>query len=286
MSEANALQAVEMVLIRGDLSGLKEVERLNYYNAVCSSVGLNPLTRPFEYITLNNKLTLYAKRDCTDQLRKIHSVSVRITARERVGDLYVVTAQATLPNGRCDESIGAVVVGHLKGDALANAFMKAETKAKRRVTLSICGLGLLDETELDTVAVTQTQNTVRALSPSKNNDPKNDDPTSGPMTKDEHHSSDSSDQLGGSELPAGEVKKTNRHGLSQKQIARMFAIARTNKWQNEEIKSYLERFFEVRSTDDLDKWQYETACEFLKENTPDVLDGPKFDSENEMPVEW
>jgi hypothetical protein len=39
----------------------------------------------------------------------------------------------------------------LKGDALANALMKAETKSKRRVTLSICGLGMLDETEVDTI---------------------------------------------------------------------------------------------------------------------------------------
>jgi hypothetical protein len=29
--------------------------------------------------------------------------------------------------------------------------MKAETKAKRRVTLSICGLGFLDETEVETL---------------------------------------------------------------------------------------------------------------------------------------
>ena len=29
--------------------------------------------------------------------------------------------------------------------------MKAETKAKRRATLSICGLGLLDETEVSTI---------------------------------------------------------------------------------------------------------------------------------------
>ena len=36
-------------------------------------------------------------------------------------------------------------------NALANAIMKAETKAKRRVTLSICGLGMLDETELETI---------------------------------------------------------------------------------------------------------------------------------------
>jgi hypothetical protein len=41
----------------------------------------------------------------------------------------------------------AVAIGALKGDALANAPMKAETKSKRRVTLSLAGLGWLDETE-------------------------------------------------------------------------------------------------------------------------------------------
>ena len=32
-----------------------------------------------------------------------------------------------------------------------NAKLKAITKAKRRVTLSICGLGFLDETEIETI---------------------------------------------------------------------------------------------------------------------------------------
>ena len=40
---------------------------------------------------------------------------------------------------------------NLKGEALANAMMKAETKAKRRATLSICGLALLDELEVETI---------------------------------------------------------------------------------------------------------------------------------------
>jgi len=39
----------------------------------------------------------------------------------------------------------------LQGESLANALMKAETKAKRRVTLSICGLGMLDETEIGSI---------------------------------------------------------------------------------------------------------------------------------------
>jgi hypothetical protein len=100
------------------------------------------------YVRLNGKLTLYAKRDAADQLRKLYEVSVIVAKRERTDDLYIVTARATMPNGRTDESIGAVSIAGLKGEALSNALMKAETKAKRRVTLSICGLGWLDETEV------------------------------------------------------------------------------------------------------------------------------------------
>ena len=139
---------MEKVLIGGDLSVLDERERVDYYAAVCKSVGLNPLTQPFEYLNLQGKLTLYAKRSCTDQLRAIHSISVEITHRDKQDDLYVVTARGTNPAGRSDESVGAVPLGNLTGDALANAIMKAETKAKRRVTLSICGLSILDETEV------------------------------------------------------------------------------------------------------------------------------------------
>ena len=149
--EVGVSALVEQVVIQGDLAKLSPADRLAYYRAVCASVGLNPLTRPFEYIILNGKLVLYARRDATDQLRKLHAVTVQIMAREAVEDLYVVTARATDRSGRSDESIGAVALTGLKGEAKANALMKAETKAKRRVTLSICGLGLLDETEVVTV---------------------------------------------------------------------------------------------------------------------------------------
>jgi hypothetical protein len=142
---------LERVLINGDLSQLSPDDRISYYRTVCESLNLNPLTKPFEYITLNGKLTLYAKRDCTDQLRFRDHISIRITGRELIDDTYVVTAQAKTPDGREDESTGAVCIGNLKGEAKANAYMKAETKSKRRVTLSICGLGLLDETEVESI---------------------------------------------------------------------------------------------------------------------------------------
>ena len=147
----SAGEIMESVIVRGDLAMLQPEERARYYSTVCASVGLNPLTKPFEYITLNGKLTLYARKDATDQLRSLRGVSVAIVSRERVDDVYVVTARATMPDGRVDESIGAVFLGATKGEALANALMKAETKAKRRVTLSICGLGMLDETEVETI---------------------------------------------------------------------------------------------------------------------------------------
>ena len=150
---------VEQVIAKGDLAKLSPDERVAYYTHTCQSLGLNPLTKPFEYISLQGKLTLYATRTCTDQLRSLQDVSVEIVSREQVGDVYIVTARATKGRRslgvRCDESTGVVSIAGLKGDALANAYMKAETKAKRRVTLSLCGLGWLDESEVDSIAGAQ-----------------------------------------------------------------------------------------------------------------------------------
>lgn len=142
---------MESVLIQGDLSKLTAEQRSSYYLKTCESLGLNPYTKPFDYINLNGKLTLYAKKDATDQLRNAKNISVSIVSREKMDDIYVVLARATDMSGRTDEAIGVVNIANQKGDALANLLMKAESKAKRRVTLSICGLGWTDETEIETI---------------------------------------------------------------------------------------------------------------------------------------
>ena len=134
----------ELALVEGNLDQLTPAERLELVRRVCAATG-------FQYIRLSGKLTLYAKRDATDQLRRVHKVSITIVGRETIGDVYVVTARATTSDGRTDESTGAVSIKGLQGEALANAFLKAETKSKRRVTLSICGLGFLDETEVQSI---------------------------------------------------------------------------------------------------------------------------------------
>lgn len=145
---------LEKVLITGDLASLSPPARLDYYTAVCRSIRINPLTKPFDYIELDGKLTLYARKDCTDQLRKLYGISVTILSRDITSDVFCVTSRAYHPNGRQDESLGAVAIKGLFGKNLADAMMKAETKAKRRVTLSICGLGIFDETEIQEMSPT------------------------------------------------------------------------------------------------------------------------------------
>lgn len=149
--QLSTINPIENALVKGDLSKLSENQRLDYFKQLCSSLNLNPLTKPFEYMTLNGRLVLYANKGCAEQLRQVHKVSLKITSRETIEGVYIVTAEASLPDGRIDSSTGAVACSHLKGEALANAFMKAETKAKRRVTLSLLGLNMLDETEAESI---------------------------------------------------------------------------------------------------------------------------------------
>lgn len=143
-------QILEKVIIDGDLSKLTPKERLMYYNQTCESLGLNPLTRPFEYVRLQGKLTLYPRKDATEQLRRIHDVSITKLETQLIDDVFIVTAYAASKD-RTDVASGAVSVLGLKGNDYANAVMKTETKAKRRVTLSICGLGMTDESEIETI---------------------------------------------------------------------------------------------------------------------------------------
>lgn len=171
-SQSPDAQAIERVLLQGDLSQLTPEQRLHYYQSVCASLKLNPLTKPFEFLELKDrqtggkKIVLYARKDCTEQLRRRDNISVEIVKRETIEDVFLVTARATIYveqvesdgelneirfRARNDESIGAVGLKGMNAEDRANAMMKAETKAKRRVTLSICGLGFLDETEIENI---------------------------------------------------------------------------------------------------------------------------------------
>jgi hypothetical protein len=139
------------IVLRGDLSGLNEDQKKQYYLYRCKQVGLDPAAKPFDLLTLNGKQILYANASATQQLCALHKLSTQITHRERVDGIYLVSVRVTGSDGRVSENQGAVDVGNLVGERLANAILKATTKAIRRSVLAHCGLGMLDETEVETI---------------------------------------------------------------------------------------------------------------------------------------
>lgn len=144
-------EIIEQVMMVGDLGRLTAEQRVIYYMDLCRSLGLNPMSKPFDYMNLKGKLVLYAKKDCAEQLRKRDNVSIIKLDTELSEGVYIVTAYARNGEGRQDTDVGVVSIENLRGEDKSNAMMKAITKAKRRVTLSICGLGFLDETEIDSI---------------------------------------------------------------------------------------------------------------------------------------
>jgi hypothetical protein len=144
-------RVVESMVLRGDISALSPEERAKFYLQMCEALGLTAATQPFAILRLNGKEILYPTRGATDQLAAIHRLNREIVDGPRVIDvagtkmIYAV-CRATHPNGRVETAVATVPVN----DPL-NGLMKAETKAKRRATLSILGLGMLDETEIETI---------------------------------------------------------------------------------------------------------------------------------------
>jgi hypothetical protein len=143
------LAAIERVVMTGDLSRLTDDERRCYVRQLCDAIGLNPLTTPFIYLTdKKGKLVVYPTKDCGAQLRRLYNLSLEVLEEKVVNGAVVVRVRASMPGSggkttRIDDDIGAV---KLEGgtEDYANALMKATTKAKRRATLSVCGLGFLD----------------------------------------------------------------------------------------------------------------------------------------------
>jgi len=141
----------ESLVLKGDLSGLDSNQKKEYYLYRCRQIDLDPAAKPFDLLTLNGKEVLYANANATQQLCNKHKLSTQITHREKVDDIYIVSVRCTGADGRVSENQGAVSIAGMAGEKLANAILKATTKAIRRTVLSHCGLGMLDETEVDTI---------------------------------------------------------------------------------------------------------------------------------------
>jgi len=141
---------LEAALLQGDLAKMTSVQRVEYYREVCESVGLNPFSRPFEYIVIKGKLTLYPTKSCAEQLRAANEVSIDEMTTVETDEEIIVTVKGHDKRGRKDIEIGAVSKKDMDGN-LQNIRMKAMSKAKRRLGFSLCGMGWVDERYIEAV---------------------------------------------------------------------------------------------------------------------------------------
>lgn len=139
---------IQSLVINGDLSKLDATQTVQFYNYKCQQAGLDPAAKPFDLLVLNGKKILYANAGASQQLTNNRKLSHKITDRQKLDDVYMVFCRVEDSEGRSTENMGAVTIANLKGEALANAMMKATTKAIRRAVLAHCGLGVMDEDEV------------------------------------------------------------------------------------------------------------------------------------------
>lgn len=141
------------VIMGGDLTPLTPQQRLDFHAAVCQSAGLPVLTSGLSYLKLSGKMVLYATKETSNLLRAIHRISVEDQPVITMGEGYVMAmATMSMGDGRRNVEIGYVATGARPNtEAYGNAVKKAVTQAYRRCVLGLVGLGMLDESEVDTI---------------------------------------------------------------------------------------------------------------------------------------
>jgi hypothetical protein len=53
---------IESIVIKGDLSGLNQTQKVAYYNFRCQQAGLDPAAKPFDLLTLKRKAGAICQR--------------------------------------------------------------------------------------------------------------------------------------------------------------------------------------------------------------------------------
>lgn len=143
-------------IIEGSIHTWNLTEQMKYLRFLNDRAGL-----PFGTIGMIEtgkgeklKRVPYCSRQTTVELGRLHNISCQ-QIKESIDGYKAVYTYRAIDNatGRFVEAVGACSFTawgkNLEGEALTNKIMHAETKAKRRATLEICGLAFLDDTEVE-----------------------------------------------------------------------------------------------------------------------------------------
>ena len=141
----------DVVAAGKDTTALSREHRSALLVGLARKLGLNPLSGAVMFLRTQGRETLYVTKSGTDQIaarERLRRETIRGPEVVAVEGRKLVLCQvrATHPDGRSEVSTATLALGDPVND-----LMKCETKAKRRATLSVCGLGLLAEDEIETI---------------------------------------------------------------------------------------------------------------------------------------
>ena len=152
-------------VVAGNIAGLTAAQQTEYMLAVCSSLGLNPLVKPMEFISFPSrrgepaKTVLYPGVTAINMLIDRHTLSIDYSDVHEEPERDIMIQWCYVTDGRrTGKDFGALPMSReewqyqngknvrtgrklpLEGEAWANQKMKLVTKARRRAVLAFCGL--------------------------------------------------------------------------------------------------------------------------------------------------
>ena len=148
-----SFQKVELALMRGDLRGLTKGQIAQVVENLAQQMGVDPSLAPIDIIpTREGKLIPYINAKGAAQLRRKHGLEVVSIdlVKERAGLVVLRCTLRRASDGSLDMAFGAATWREDRPGDEAMAWMVAETRAKRRATMSAVGVfleGPSDEVE-------------------------------------------------------------------------------------------------------------------------------------------
>ena len=145
------------LVIQHDLSKLSPEQVTQYLRDVSEFIGLDPDLNGLDTIWMENEngpgksLAVYARRGTAEILRSINNIEVSSLTSQITSESAIFTAVGRNGQARQEIAIGSKSLRGLSGKAYDNAVMTASTRALRRLTMQFTKLGILDESEIESI---------------------------------------------------------------------------------------------------------------------------------------
>lgn len=149
MTASPPIDIAQRALMRGDLRGLDKDQIASVVATMTERMGVSPALAPIDIIpTREGKLVLYINARGAAELRKRHGISIdSLEPIKTDPDVVVLRCVVSDPDGKRDSAIGACEYDPARPGTIARAWMVAETRAKRRATMSAVGIFLEAESD-------------------------------------------------------------------------------------------------------------------------------------------